>query len=332
MGDCISWCNPVFKRVDELPPIELATRNHAYITPDGTAYVLNEAGDGYTTLASDANGKVYDLVSLTEYITVEKELNNDFVTWKLDYSNELKDLLKYIVQLRERNIESYSGSNPVVVDNDSRTISLDPNFVEKVNNLSNNTSESHRYRLKENITPIEYHSLYELKARKRSLILYPNGIQMDLRIPLAEKGLYEFGMFLTSLRVTNVNNGSMYQAIGIDTRVPYNYISSTRDARGRLAVKTKIGVLYCDFDLSDNTINVDLSMELYPLVANNNLMAGDFIVEPTEPPIIVPLTLELLTSSQEITYGFNNLGSLYKLHVSQPLFSNSKMFYTLEEY
>ena len=54
MGDCISWCNPVFKRVEELPDLDHATRNHAYIMPDNKAYILNENGDGFTELTTTA--------------------------------------------------------------------------------------------------------------------------------------------------------------------------------------------------------------------------------------------------------------------------------------
>lgn len=63
MCDCISWCNPVFKRVHELPYLEYATRNHAYITPDNKAYILNEAGDGFIELVASGG----DSVDLSEY-------------------------------------------------------------------------------------------------------------------------------------------------------------------------------------------------------------------------------------------------------------------------
>lgn len=55
MGDCISWCNPVFKRVLELPPVMYATRNHAYIMPDNNVYILNEMADGYIPLTQTTN-------------------------------------------------------------------------------------------------------------------------------------------------------------------------------------------------------------------------------------------------------------------------------------
>lgn len=73
MGDCISWCNPVFKRVDELPPVEVATRNHTYITPDNKAYILNENGDGFIQFSSDVS---MDMVEKAiRQIVAETELN-----------------------------------------------------------------------------------------------------------------------------------------------------------------------------------------------------------------------------------------------------------------
>lgn len=78
MGDCISWCNPVFKRVEALPDLDYATRNHAYIMPDNKAYILNENGDGFTELTSTATtgGTSYDdkpLVARVEKLEAKED-------------------------------------------------------------------------------------------------------------------------------------------------------------------------------------------------------------------------------------------------------------------
>lgn len=78
MGDCISWCNPVFKRVETLPELDYATRNHAYITPDNKAYILNDNGDGFTELTSTATteGTSYDdkpLVARVEKLEAKED-------------------------------------------------------------------------------------------------------------------------------------------------------------------------------------------------------------------------------------------------------------------
>lgn len=46
----INPCNTVFKRVDELPSLGDATRNHGYVLPDNTVWVVNSDGTGFTQL------------------------------------------------------------------------------------------------------------------------------------------------------------------------------------------------------------------------------------------------------------------------------------------
>lgn len=78
MGDCISWCNPVFKRVETLPELDYATRNHAYITPDNKTYILNENGDGFTELTSSATNN-YDDAELKKRIQAVESRTDNFV-------------------------------------------------------------------------------------------------------------------------------------------------------------------------------------------------------------------------------------------------------------
>lgn len=85
MGDCISWCNPVFKRVEALPDLDYATRNHAYIMPDNKAYILNENGDGFTELTSTATtgGTSYDdkpLVARVEKLEAKEDSDKQTLT------------------------------------------------------------------------------------------------------------------------------------------------------------------------------------------------------------------------------------------------------------
>lgn len=46
----INPCNTVFKKVDELPALGDATRNHGYVLPDNTVWVVNSDGTGFTQL------------------------------------------------------------------------------------------------------------------------------------------------------------------------------------------------------------------------------------------------------------------------------------------
>lgn len=52
--------NPVFKKVDELPELGDATRNHAYILPDNTVWIVNNDGTGFSQLNSSGDGEAYD--------------------------------------------------------------------------------------------------------------------------------------------------------------------------------------------------------------------------------------------------------------------------------
>lgn len=53
--------NPVFKMVDELPGLGDATRNHAYILPDNTVWVVNSEGTDFSQLNGGSGaGGAYD--------------------------------------------------------------------------------------------------------------------------------------------------------------------------------------------------------------------------------------------------------------------------------
>lgn len=85
MRDCISWCNPVFKRVQELPDVKKATLNHTYILPDGSAFILNENLDGFVPLTKN-KVKEYNIVSDSELISFTKDSTDDVVIFNLDSS------------------------------------------------------------------------------------------------------------------------------------------------------------------------------------------------------------------------------------------------------
>lgn len=85
MRDCISWCNPVFKRVQELPDVKKATLNHTYILPDGSAFILNENLDGFVPLTKN-KVKEYNIVSDSELISFTKDSTDDIVIFNLDSS------------------------------------------------------------------------------------------------------------------------------------------------------------------------------------------------------------------------------------------------------
>ena len=111
MGDCISWCNPVFKAVDKLPSLEYATRNHAYIL-NGVPYVLNEEGNGFIELKGSSGSSVaYDDTPLKERI---KALEN----------KEDKDTIYNDKAITDR-ITALEGR----ADKDEQTLSLEGNTL-----------------------------------------------------------------------------------------------------------------------------------------------------------------------------------------------------------
>lgn len=64
----ISSCNTVFQKVDELPALGDATRNHGYILPDNTVWIVNTEGTRFTQLNGSGAGGAYDDTELRELI------------------------------------------------------------------------------------------------------------------------------------------------------------------------------------------------------------------------------------------------------------------------
>lgn len=61
--------NPIFKKVDELPTVGDATRNHAYILPDNTVWVVNADGTDFSQLNGGSGaGGAYDDTEIKERI------------------------------------------------------------------------------------------------------------------------------------------------------------------------------------------------------------------------------------------------------------------------
>lgn len=76
----INPCNTVFKRVDELPPLGDATRNHGYVLPDNTVWVVNSDGTGFTQLNGGAGGSSYDDTAIQERLeALEEKTDNDTI-------------------------------------------------------------------------------------------------------------------------------------------------------------------------------------------------------------------------------------------------------------
>lgn len=130
MGDCISWCNPVFKAVDKLPSLEYATRNHAYIL-NGVPYVLNEEGNGFIELKGGSGTSVaYDDTPLKERIEAleNKEdkdtiYNDKAITDRITSLENKADKDEQTLSLKGNTL-SISNGNSVVLPSSSKVKAL----------------------------------------------------------------------------------------------------------------------------------------------------------------------------------------------------------------
>lgn len=101
-GNCspsINYCNTVFQRVDGLPSIGDATRNHAYITPDNKIYILNADGTGYMQMSTDGGGVTVGLSSNDGSITIVETKDSVTHTFDLKVSD---DIINRIIALENR--------------------------------------------------------------------------------------------------------------------------------------------------------------------------------------------------------------------------------------
>lgn len=96
---CISYCNTVFQRVDDLPSLGDATRNHAYITPDNKIYILNADGTGYMQMSTQGGGVTVGLSSNDGSITIVENKNSVTHTFDIKVS---EDIINRIIALEGR--------------------------------------------------------------------------------------------------------------------------------------------------------------------------------------------------------------------------------------
>lgn len=109
----VTPCNTVFQKVDELPPLGDATRNHAYILPDNTVWVVNTDGTGFSQLNGGGTGETYDDTELKNRLDeLESKPDNDT---KYSLRPDNKTLLPQ-TSLKEL-IEAYNGSTQPLLQN-----------------------------------------------------------------------------------------------------------------------------------------------------------------------------------------------------------------------
>lgn len=68
-GNYCSPCNTIWKNVDKLPSLDEASRNHAYVLPDNTVWILNHDGTEFISSATGGNNTTIDLSSKQDKLT-----------------------------------------------------------------------------------------------------------------------------------------------------------------------------------------------------------------------------------------------------------------------
>lgn len=103
----MSECNTVVKRVAEVPSLRDATRNHVYLLPNNTAWIVNSDGTGFSQLNSSSTGEAYDDTELTNRIVALESKTDSNTLYRL------KDATKILLNnaTLKNLIESHNGTS-----------------------------------------------------------------------------------------------------------------------------------------------------------------------------------------------------------------------------
>lgn len=318
MGDCISWCNPVFKRVEALPELDYATRNHAYIMPDNKAYILNENGDGFTELTTTATtggtgGTSYDdkpLVARVEKLENKEDSDKQTLTLNgttLSISNGNS------VELPKGT--TYKAGNGITITEDGT-----------INNTVVDTNT--KYMLKYNVTgtPTEL-DFSSLNPQPSDYPLAPNTIKVTginyNNIKSASELVVNFP------KITYTVSGSGYAKsdkinLNVELVIPVNIIDSTT-LKGYGTLTTPYGNINISFEVRDGEESYfSFSFDFYKLDIKDNFNVL------SEPILRVPLSIDNLTKGT--VFGANFADEfINEVKVSVPTILINQLYFTLEE-
>lgn len=319
MGDCISWCNPVFKRVEALPDLDYATRNHAYIMPDNKAYILNENGDGFTELTSTATtgGTSYDdkpLVARVEKLEAKEDKDKQTLTLNgttLSISNGNS------VELPKGT--TYKAGNGITITEDG-TINnsvVDTNTKYRLVALSNNIGD----KLK---------TLTQLGVKEFNSLLTTNAIQVTLPTPkytYGDKELYiQFPKISTKMYKGQGSNVQTREFILTYFTIPINQAEVLGIARvGRYTFPEAFGNIHVMYDLSTNgVLNLSFYFEFYKFDLDNNRIITE------EPTLTVPASLDNLTTGLMFGANFQDEYTI-EVTLEEPKVALAELVYSLKE-
>lgn len=319
MGDCISWCNPVFKRVEALPDLDYATRNHAYIMPDNKAYILNENGDGFTELTSTATtgGTSYDdkpLVARVEKLEAKEDSDKQTLTLNgttLSISNGNS------VEIPKGT--TYKAGNGITITEDGT-----------INNSVVDTNTKYRLIASSNSISDKIKTLTQLGVKEFNSLLTTNGIQVTLPTPkyiYGDKELYIiFPKITTKLYKTPGNNEQSKEYIGTYISIPINEAEASPTNRvGRYTFPEEFGNIHIMYDLSTNgVLNLSFYFEFYKFDLDNNRIITE------EPTLTVPASLNNLTKGLMFGANFQDEYTI-EVTLEEPKVALAELVYKLTE-
>lgn len=319
MGDCISWCNPVFKRVEALPDLDYATRNHAYIMPDNKAYILNESGDGFTELTSTATtgGTSYDdkpLVARVEKLEAKEDKDKQTLTLNgttLSISNGNS------VELP--NGTTYKAGNGITITEDGT-----------INNSVVDTNTKYRLVATSNNIGDKLKTLTQLGVKEFNSLLSTNAIQVTLPTPkytFGDKELYiQFPKISTKMYKGQGSNEQTREFIMTYFTIPINQAEVLGIARvGRYTFPEAFGNIHVMYDLSTNgVLNLSFYFEFYKFDLDNNRIITE------EPTLTVPASLDNLTTGLMFGANFQDEYTI-EVTLEEPKVALAELVYSLKE-
>lgn len=319
MGDCISWCNPVFKRVEALPDLDYATRNHAYIMPDNKAYILNESGDGFTELTSTATtgGTSYDdkpLVARVEKLEAKEDKDKQTLTLNgttLSISNgNSVELPKGV---------TYKAGNGITITEDGT-----------INNSVVDTNTKYRLIATSNNIGDKLKTLTQLGVKEFNSLLSTNAIQVTLPTPkytFGDKELYiQFPKISTKMYKGQGSNLQTREFILTHFTIPINQAEVLGIARvGRYTFPEAFGNIHVMYDLSTNgVLNLSFYFEFYKFDLDNNRIITE------EPTLTVPASLDNLTTGLMFGANFQDEYTI-EVTLEEPKVALAELVYSLKE-
>lgn len=319
MGDCISWCNPVFKRVEALPDLDYATRNHAYIMPDNKAYILNENGDGFTELTSTATtgGTSYDdkpLVVRVEKLEAKEDSDKQTLTLNgttLSISNGNS------VEIPKGT--TYKAGNGITITEDGT-----------INNSVVDTNTKYRLIASSNSISDKIKTLTQLGVKEFNSLLTTNAIQVTLPTPkyiYGDKELYIiFPKITTKLYKTPGSNEQSKEYVGTYISIPINEAEASPTNRvGRYTFPEEFGNIHIMYDLSTNgVLNLSFYFEFYKFDLDNNKIITE------EPTLTVPASLNNLTTGLMFGANFQDEYTI-EVTLEEPKVALAELVYKLSE-